>query len=209
MGLISCPDCKKEISDSAQSCPHCGSPIDKGKPNLPQKKKKSKAKTILIITFAIFGFIIIMNAALKSTKTPEERAQNEASQQQTRENRMAEQEAKRQAKIDQATKITPSKLFREFKANEIAANQKYNNKPVLMTAKISEITESITGKPEIAFFVDSYGIERITCTFPRDARDQIAQLRKGQQITLYGVVSVFVLGSHLSIDKCDLVEYWQ
>jgi len=24
MALIACPSCKKEVSDSAKSCPHCG-----------------------------------------------------------------------------------------------------------------------------------------------------------------------------------------
>ena len=28
MALISCPECSKEISDKAQSCPHCGHPIN-------------------------------------------------------------------------------------------------------------------------------------------------------------------------------------
>ncbi|QXA08189.1 zinc ribbon domain-containing protein [Acinetobacter pittii] len=28
MALISCPECKKEISDQAKSCPHCGFPIE-------------------------------------------------------------------------------------------------------------------------------------------------------------------------------------
>ena len=28
MALISCPECNKEISDKAQSCPHCGYPIN-------------------------------------------------------------------------------------------------------------------------------------------------------------------------------------
>ena len=27
MALITCPDCKKEISDSAESCPSCGRPM--------------------------------------------------------------------------------------------------------------------------------------------------------------------------------------
>lgn len=27
MALITCPDCKKEISDSADNCPHCGRPM--------------------------------------------------------------------------------------------------------------------------------------------------------------------------------------
>ncbi len=28
MALISCPECKREISDQAKSCPHCGFPIE-------------------------------------------------------------------------------------------------------------------------------------------------------------------------------------
>ena len=27
MALITCPDCNKEISSSADSCPHCGRPM--------------------------------------------------------------------------------------------------------------------------------------------------------------------------------------
>ena len=27
MALINCPECKKEISDKAQTCPHCGFPV--------------------------------------------------------------------------------------------------------------------------------------------------------------------------------------
>jgi hypothetical protein len=29
MALVSCPECKKEISDQAKTCPHCGFPIEK------------------------------------------------------------------------------------------------------------------------------------------------------------------------------------
>jgi endogenous inhibitor of DNA gyrase (YacG/DUF329 family) len=31
MSLINCPECGKEISDKAASCPNCGNPINKGK----------------------------------------------------------------------------------------------------------------------------------------------------------------------------------
>lgn len=36
MGLITCPDCSKEVSDRAPACPHCGAPLaetpDSGRP---------------------------------------------------------------------------------------------------------------------------------------------------------------------------------
>ena len=31
MALINCPECKKEISDKTNACPHCGYPIKKDK----------------------------------------------------------------------------------------------------------------------------------------------------------------------------------
>lgn len=34
MALIKCPECGKEISDAAESCPNCGYPI-KGQQQIP------------------------------------------------------------------------------------------------------------------------------------------------------------------------------
>ena len=31
MALINCPECKREISDTARSCPHCGYSFEKMK----------------------------------------------------------------------------------------------------------------------------------------------------------------------------------
>ena len=37
MPLITCPDCKKEVSDRAPACPHCGAPIAKAAEPVPVK----------------------------------------------------------------------------------------------------------------------------------------------------------------------------
>ena len=29
MGLVTCPDCKQQVSDKADKCPHCGGPVKK------------------------------------------------------------------------------------------------------------------------------------------------------------------------------------
>lgn len=47
MSMMKCPECGKEISDSAKACPNCGYPI---------KQKKSK----LIIVFAVIMGIIAL-----------------------------------------------------------------------------------------------------------------------------------------------------
>jgi len=38
MSLIECPDCKKQISDQAPACPHCGRP---GQPAVPPEKSNN------------------------------------------------------------------------------------------------------------------------------------------------------------------------
>ena len=41
MALIPCPECKREISDRAESCPHCGCPISKQPPRQVQTTENS------------------------------------------------------------------------------------------------------------------------------------------------------------------------
>lgn len=40
MALITCPECGKEISDSAMACPNCGKPMNQYYAEEPKKKKK-------------------------------------------------------------------------------------------------------------------------------------------------------------------------
>lgn len=44
MAIIKCPECGKEISDKATSCPSCGFPLLKGQP----EKEKAKEYTVEI-----------------------------------------------------------------------------------------------------------------------------------------------------------------
>lgn len=64
MSLIKCPECKKEVSDSAESCPHCGYGI-KPKPEVKKEEPKKSGPgcfTILIWTvLIIIGILVIGN----------------------------------------------------------------------------------------------------------------------------------------------------
>lgn len=39
MALIKCPECGREISDKAGSCPHCGYPINNGENSTDKKEE--------------------------------------------------------------------------------------------------------------------------------------------------------------------------
>lgn len=68
MALINCPECKKEVSDSALSCPHCGFQLieKKEKTEVNQikkpKKKNEGCTTWLIIAAILIAFFYIIGS---------------------------------------------------------------------------------------------------------------------------------------------------
>lgn len=70
MALIKCPECGKEVSDSAVMCPNCGCPINQ------KKKKKLSKKSIaaLVIIFLVMIIIVGGIAFFKNNKTLGEKA---------------------------------------------------------------------------------------------------------------------------------------
>ncbi len=56
MALINCPECNKEISDKAVSCPHCGYIVEKQ----PKVKQKNTGKIKRLVIFIFLFFIIVI-----------------------------------------------------------------------------------------------------------------------------------------------------
>ena len=55
MALIKCPECGKEISSQARSCPHCGNPMFQ-----VTKKESSPLKIILTIFGILAGLGLVV-----------------------------------------------------------------------------------------------------------------------------------------------------
>ena len=81
MALINCPECNREVSDKAASCPHCGyklNPIEEQTKSVDsegdvQKEKEKKSiniKTILILLCAVILIGVICVAAIKILNSP-------------------------------------------------------------------------------------------------------------------------------------------
>lgn len=84
MAIIQCPECKKEISDTAPSCPGCGYAF-KTKPAEVIVKKKGIGCGGAILVVFIFAFIVYIisssvNKVNKVDLTPEEKAKIEAAE---------------------------------------------------------------------------------------------------------------------------------
>ena len=64
MALMKCPECEKEISDKAASCPHCGYQVINISDNKKTAKKKSSTlegiKKDLFIPIFVLGIIVFL-----------------------------------------------------------------------------------------------------------------------------------------------------
>lgn len=68
MALVKCPECNREISDSAKNCPHCGF-----KPNVEQNKCRNK--TILWTIISVLLIVLSMGLFLYISKEKDNREQ--------------------------------------------------------------------------------------------------------------------------------------
>lgn len=59
MALITCPECQKEHSEFADSCPHCGF-VKKNKDGKKKEEKKSSGGCLKGIIITILGFILFI-----------------------------------------------------------------------------------------------------------------------------------------------------
>jgi len=57
MSLIECSECGQEVSDEAQSCPHCGLPI--APTILEEIGHGAKSFFLMLLVIAIFGIILL------------------------------------------------------------------------------------------------------------------------------------------------------
>lgn len=86
----------------------------------------------------------------------------------------------------EANAITPVKLWEDFDSNEVAAEDAYKDKIVILKGKISAITTSATGAPQVKFNIDQHGFTHVVCEFDKDNRSAVAKLGKGQEIIIAG-----------------------
>lgn len=93
-----------------------------------------------------------------------------------------------------AAAITPNVLWQAFDANEIAAEDAYKGKIVVVQGIVNTITSDMDGNPMISFYADETGLVQVHCIFPPEDRSIIARLKKGQTITVAGLCDGMTMG---------------
>jgi len=93
-------------------------------------------------------------------------------------------------------KISAEDLYQEYQDNSVAADQKYDGKQIEVTGSIYDFGTEILGRPYITFgFLETQAI------FSKSYSSQLAELQKGQEITVQCKVSGAPLGYPI-LDNC-------
>ena len=92
-------------------------------------------------------------------------------------------------KVEPAIETTAVAVIAEFKANGVAAEQKYDGKRIRVTGVVHSIDKDILDTPYVALSGDQYGINNVQCMFPKDHANDLVSLKKDTSVTVEGVFS--------------------
>lgn len=102
-------------------------------------------------------------------------------------------------------KVTAVQLAEDYKANEIAAEAKYKNKPLEISGLVGDIGKDILDTPYITFQTEQYAIiNQVQCMFSKSDEQILASLSKGQRVTVTGEVSGKM--GNILVKGCQIVN---
>jgi len=102
------------------------------------------------------------------------------------------------------TWINAEALCRDYRANKIAADSKYQDKTVSLRGELDSVAKTLlTGSPHITLNVKGCYSPTITCTLLEDSEQELAALQTGQKVQISGRCSGMVLGV-IMIEDCSL-----
>jgi hypothetical protein len=86
----------------------------------------------------------------------------------------------------EAVNVSPQELYTAYDSNEIRADNTYKDKTVRLTGKVGDMGKDLFDKPYIKFNADQYGMTGVQVFFKLSEQAKIADLDKGQTITVVG-----------------------
>lgn len=171
--FFNCPQCGQYIQQSQTRCHYCNMTFSWGTPPIPLPpplfskewwvhSPSAKAFALVLIAIIAIGFYLV-NAHNKD---------------------LAMQAAWAARPV---INISATALASEYKANEVAANLKYETRTLYINGIITAIGSGFTNDPYIVLEDD------VQCVFPASAAGQIAILSKGQKVDVQGRCSGKIL----------------
>lgn len=99
----------------------------------------------------------------------------------------------------------PDPIVREYEQNEVAADNKYKGKTIRIDARIADIGKDLLDSMYITLRMPSeWDLRTVQCFFDDKHSSEIANLRKGQRITVQGTVDGLMM--NVLLKDCWIVK---
>lgn len=185
MALIKCPECQKEISDSAASCPNCGNAINKHSA-VPRKKKRIWLWILVGLVFLAFIGVLVGDDSKTGTSSSGNAAQAIT-------------------KAEPAFTVTPDQICEEYDENEIAADEKYKGKLIRVSGYVEDVGKDVLDDMYISFKRNSeWEFGTVQCYFSEKHANKLSGIKKGSQISIQGTGDG--LFGNVFLRNCTIVE---
>lgn len=179
MAIVKCPECGKDVSDSAVSCPNCGKPLqatqklsDPTPAPAPQKKKKGIFKKIIIGIVVIFVGLFVLGMLVGDDKKTSSSVASQAS-----------------APKEDVFVVSVEDICNAYKNNEVAADKIFKGNLVQITGIVDDVKKDIMDSLYVTLKRQyEFDFCQPQCFFDDEYEDQLANLRKGQKVTIIGRV---------------------
>jgi len=108
-----------------------------------------------------------------------------------------ETERKQVATQSVSETIWAPNLYQAYKQNEVAADERFDGKTIIVTGVVDSIGKDIIGTPYVTLRTESFGSNLysawVQCMFADTAIEQLSQLRVGQEVKIKGKVSGYLV----------------
>lgn len=219
MAIVACPDCSKDISDAAPSCPNCGRPNASGSGNQGRDFNAPVVRPVglllglgillLPIIFAwftlgrgrtskarvlSFGYLIL-SIALFSLQGEHEAKKTDSTS--------SYSAAQTTAPSETATPVAIGQLLGDYRNNEVAADNRYKGKLVKLSGLVGDIKKDITNSLYVTLGTGSqFEIPMVQAFFDDGMNQQLGQLKKGQKLTISCRVKGLMM--NVLLEDCEI-----
>lgn len=227
MALINCPECGKEISEKAGSCPNCGCPLNTiekvveeskktdgvhyARPtgSLPKREeKKQKKKTWVWIVVGVIVLFVLVGSSGENSEDVKEVAVEEK----TNEEAVAEEKSIEEVTVEEATEeaieynmYTVDEMVSVLNENALKAEKTFQDQYVEITGRLNVI-DSDGNYISLTPVNDEWAIIGVQCYIQNEEQlNQVLEMKMDDTIVLRGKIKSVgeIMGYSLDIDSID------
>jgi hypothetical protein len=179
MTLIICNECKKEVSDTAKSCPNCGAKVTK---KLSFLRGAFNLVMISAIAFMVVGYLSNKEKAVQAEATTDQPA----------------------PPTEEIIKILSTALAREYDKNEAKADSIFKNKVIMVKGNINSIEKDVSDNT-VVMLSGINQFSHVHASVQKSEEEKAINLKKGQELIVQCIGNGEVVGSPMLTD-CIIIQ---